>query len=135
MCGSDIHMHSSIMTMRALWVSRSGWKGTLPPIYLTFSLSHTHTHTVFILFFPLLFAFGWLPQADTFVIFLLEQIDIHVFGGTPATGLICGFYALARSILVAAVLWPLGYAAFARLEVGWVGRKEKRGEGVGEEEH
>ena len=44
--------------------------------------THTNTHTVFILFFPILFILGWLPQSDTFAIYFLEQIDIHVFGGT-----------------------------------------------------
>ncbi len=80
------------------------------------------------MFFPVLFAFGWLPQADTFIIFLLEQIDIHVFGGTPATGLICAVYAVARSVMVAALLWPLAYAASSRLEVSGEGRG---GEGRG----
>ena len=40
---------------------------------------------VLILFFPLLFAWGLLPQADTFVIYLAEQIDMHIFGGTGHT--------------------------------------------------
>lgn len=38
--------------------------------------------SVFILCFPVLFALGWLPQFDTFIICLGEQIDIHMFGGT-----------------------------------------------------
>ena len=37
---------------------------------------------VFILFFPILFVWGLLPQADTFLIYLVEQIDMHIFGGT-----------------------------------------------------
>ena len=42
---------------------------------------------------------------------------MHIFGGTPATGLICGLYSVARSVLVAALVLPLGYAAFTTLEV------------------
>ena len=80
-------------------------------------LMHTHTFPVFILFFPVLFALGWLPQADTFTIYFCEQIDMHIFGGTPATGLICGFYSVARSMIVATLILPLGYAAFTTLEV------------------
>ncbi len=72
---------------------------------------------VFILFLPLLFMFGWLPQADTFTTWLAEQLDIHLFGGTPATGLLCSLYSLGRSMAVAAVLWPLGWAAFHTLNV------------------
>ena len=40
-----------------------------------------HLVTVFIFFFPLVFLVGLLPQMNTFVLFTLEQLDIHVFGG------------------------------------------------------
>ena len=100
--------------------------------------------TVFILSLPILFLFGWLPQFNTFVIFFLEQIDIHVFGGTgwprlawpvlrnlltihinlplslfpltASTGLLCSVYSIARSLLLTGLLYPLGYAAFSTLE-------------------
>jgi len=36
---------------------------------------------VFILCFPLIFTLGLLPQVNTFIMYLLEQIDMHVFGG------------------------------------------------------
>ena len=67
---------------------------SLKPDHTPFSPSHLHTLTpshpactcsVFILFFPLLFALGWLPQFDTFTIHLCEQMDIHIFGGTGKT--------------------------------------------------
>ena len=84
----------------------------------TLSLSIFLSHNaVFILFFPALFALGLMPQANTFAIYFMEQIDMHVFGGTASTGLLCSLYALTRSILVAVVLWPLGYLAFNRLEL------------------
>lgn len=38
--------------------------------------------TVFALCFPVIFLFGLLPQVNTFVMCLLEQIDMHIFGGT-----------------------------------------------------
>ncbi len=72
---------------------------------------------VFILFLPLLFMFGWLPQADTFTTWFCEQLDMHLFGGTPATGLVCSLYSLGRSMAMVAVLWPLGWAAFNTLNV------------------
>lgn len=34
-----------------------------------------------IMFFPVIFLFGLFPQVNTFLLFFLEQIDIHVFGG------------------------------------------------------
>ena len=91
------------------------------------SLTHTHTHThtlslslslsVFILFFPVLFVFGWLPQLDTFIIYFCEQIDMNIFGGTAMTGLICALYSVGRSVLACLALLPLGYAAFYTLKL------------------
>lgn len=37
---------------------------------------------VFALCFPVIFLFGLLPQVNTFVMCLLEQIDMHIFGGS-----------------------------------------------------
>jgi hypothetical protein len=34
------------------------------------------------MFFPVIFLFGLFPQVNTFLLFVLEQLDIHVFGGT-----------------------------------------------------
>lgn len=42
--------------------------------------------TVFALCFPVIFLFGLLPQVNTFVMCLLEQIDMHIFGGTGKNG-------------------------------------------------
>ncbi len=61
--------------------------------------------------------FGWLPQADTFTTWFCEQLDMHIFGGTPATGLVCSLYSLGRSVATVALLWPLGWAAFLTLNV------------------
>lgn len=94
---------------------------------------------VFLLFFPLLFTLGWMSQFDTFVINVFEQIDMNVFGGTgtycimyvdqcldnclilfiivtASTGLLCGFYAISRSVLSSLILVPLGYVGFYYLE-------------------
>lgn len=40
------------------------------------------TPPVFTLCFPLVFLLGLLPQANTCLMYLLEQVDMHVFGGT-----------------------------------------------------
>lgn len=40
------------------------------------------TPPVFTLCFPLVFLLGLLPQVNTCLMYLLEQVDMHVFGGT-----------------------------------------------------
>ena len=37
--------------------------------------------SVMILCFPVIFTIGFLPQVNTFMMYTLEQIEIHVFGG------------------------------------------------------
>lgn len=46
------------------------------------TISPSFHPTVFALCFPVIFLFGLLPQVNTFVMCLLEQIDMHIFGGT-----------------------------------------------------
>ncbi|CAG00529.1 unnamed protein product, partial [Tetraodon nigroviridis] len=60
---------------------------------------------VFALCFPVIFLFGLLPQVNTFVMCLLEQIDMHVFGGSATTSPLSSLYSLIRSMLVAALLY------------------------------
>ncbi|XP_062852395.1 pecanex-like protein 2 [Trichomycterus rosablanca] len=59
----------------------------------------------FTCFFPVSFLLGLLPQINTFVIYLLEQIDIHFFGGTAATGLHSAVYCIGRSVLALTMLY------------------------------
>ncbi|XP_062309131.1 pecanex-like protein 3 isoform X2 [Osmerus eperlanus] len=60
---------------------------------------------VFALCFPVIFLFGLLPQVNTFVMCLLEQVDMHVFGGTATTSPLSSLYSLIRSVLVSALLY------------------------------
>ncbi|XP_062867121.1 pecanex-like protein 3 [Trichomycterus rosablanca] len=60
---------------------------------------------VFILCFPIIFLFGLLPQVNTFLMCLLEQIDMHVLGGTATTSPLSSLYSLFRSVLVAALVY------------------------------
>ncbi|KFM62368.1 Pecanex-like protein 1, partial [Stegodyphus mimosarum] len=66
---------------------------------------------IFVLFFPVIFSLGLLPQVNTFLMYLIEQVDIHIFGGTASTSLISAFYCLVRSIATVAVLYGLAYFA------------------------
>ena len=57
-----------------------------PQAYLAF----TSLPPVFTLCFPFVFLLGLLPQVNTCLMYLLEQIDMHGFGGTgmvPTGGL------------------------------------------------
>uniref|UniRef100_UPI00405349CB pecanex-like protein 3 n=1 Tax=Danio rerio TaxID=7955 RepID=UPI00405349CB len=60
---------------------------------------------VFTLCFPMIFLFGLLPQVNTFLMCLLEQVDMHVFGGTATTSPLSSVYSLLRSLLVAALVY------------------------------
>uniref|UniRef100_A0AAY4CQE5 Pecanex-like protein n=1 Tax=Denticeps clupeoides TaxID=299321 RepID=A0AAY4CQE5_9TELE len=61
--------------------------------------------TGFTYLFPIAFLVGLLPQINTFVIYFLEQIDMHFFGGTAATGLHSAVYSIARSLVAIALLY------------------------------
>ena len=38
--------------------------------------------SVFMLCFPIIFTLGLLPQVNTFGMYILEQIEMHIFGGS-----------------------------------------------------
>ncbi|XP_035255977.1 pecanex-like protein 2 isoform X3 [Anguilla anguilla] len=61
--------------------------------------------------FPITFLVGLLPQINTFVIYLLEQIDVHFFGGTAATGLSSAIYSITRSLLALSILYGFCFGA------------------------
>ena len=64
---------------------------------------------LFILFFPLIFSLGLLPQVNTFLMYLLEQTDIHVFGGNATTSLTSALYCIGRSMLTVVLLFGFAY--------------------------
>ncbi|XP_057197782.1 pecanex-like protein 1 isoform X3 [Triplophysa rosa] len=66
---------------------------------------------VFTLCFPIIFFIGLLPQINTFVMYLLEQLDIHVFGGNACTSLLSALYSVLRSIVTVAMLYGFCYGA------------------------
>lgn len=68
---------------------------------------------LFILFFPLFFSLGLFPQINTFVMYILEQIDIHVFGGNAMSNLIGSFYCVFRSVLAVIILNGLAYGGLS----------------------
>ncbi|RXG72979.1 Pecanex-like protein 1 [Armadillidium vulgare] len=63
---------------------------------------------LFLLLFPLFFSLGLLPQVNTFLTYILEQVDMHIFGGNASTGLSSSVYCVLRSLF--AVLFLSGFA-------------------------
>nr|XP_014349145.1 PREDICTED: pecanex-like protein 3 [Latimeria chalumnae] len=66
---------------------------------------------VFILCFPVIFLLGLLPQVNTFLMYLLEQVDMHAFGGTATTSPLSALYSVLRSLLVATFLYGFCFGA------------------------
>ena len=69
--------------------------------------------TTFLLCFPLVFSLGLFPQVNTFVMYSLEQIDIHVFGGNATCSLLAAAYCVCRSILAVCFLYGFAYGALS----------------------
>lgn len=63
----------------------------------------------FILFFPVIFSIGLFPQINTFLLYLLEQIDMHIFGGNAMSSLAASFYCIFRSVVVISTLYGFAY--------------------------
>ncbi|XP_067011369.2 pecanex-like protein 1 isoform X2 [Anabrus simplex] len=69
--------------------------------------------TYLLLFFPIIFSLGLFPQINTFMMYLLEQIDMHVFGGNATSSLSAVIYCVCRSLLAVAFLYGFAYGALS----------------------
>ncbi|KAF5299608.1 hypothetical protein FQA39_LY11523 [Lamprigera yunnana] len=67
----------------------------------------------FILFFPVIFSLGLFPQVNTFTMYILEQIDMFVFGGNAMCSLSASLYCVFRSFLAVIVLYGLAYGGLS----------------------
>lgn len=67
----------------------------------------------FILFFPLLFSLGLFPQINTFILYLLEQLDMYIFGGNAMSSLLSSFYCIFRSVLAVICMSGLAYGGLS----------------------
>lgn len=67
--------------------------------------------TKFLLFLPIAFSLGLLPQVNTFFMYTLEQIDIHLFGGNATSSLKASAYCVLRSCLAVSILYGVAYVA------------------------
>ncbi|CDW54210.1 pecanex protein 1 [Trichuris trichiura] len=103
-------LHSSLLTLRD---DLPDWHSRLDSISAGLNLCQ-EVLVRLILFLPLLFTLGVLPQLNTFCCYLLEQVDMHIFGGTACFSLVSAIYCCARSILCVAVLFLFGYLSISR---------------------
>jgi hypothetical protein len=71
------------------------------------------TILVIILCFPFLFSVGIFPQFNTFLMYLLEQIDIHILGGNATASLSAGFVSILKSLVAIGVLYGFAYGSMA----------------------
>eukprot|EP00794_Sanderia_malayensis_P020280 gene20280-22266_t len=69
---------------------------------------------VFVLIFPLIFVFGLLPQINTFTMYILEQLDVHVFGGTAMTSVVGSIYSFFRSVISVLILYAICFGSMKK---------------------
>ena len=61
---------------------------------------------------PAIFLFGILPQWKTLVHYILEQIDLHVYGGAGTPSLAAATVVSVENILLSSITFAVGLAAF-----------------------
>lgn len=66
-----------------------------------------------LLFFPVLFTLGLFPQINTFALYVLEQMDMHIFGGNAMSSLSGATYCIFRSIVTLIFLYGFAYGALS----------------------
>eukprot|EP00117_Sycon_ciliatum_P031967 scpid4339/ scgid0624/ Pecanex-like protein 1; Pecanex homolog len=66
---------------------------------------------IFVLCFPAVFTLGLLPQFNIFVLYTLEQIDLHVFGGNGTSGLSAAIFVNIRTMIIFAICYGFAYGA------------------------
>ncbi|XP_055542206.1 protein pecanex isoform X2 [Wyeomyia smithii] len=69
--------------------------------------------SVVILLFPFLFSLGLFPQINTFAMYFLEQIDMHIFGSNASCSLLSSFLSVVRSILACTLLFGPAYGGLS----------------------
>lgn len=66
-----------------------------------------------LLAFPVLFTLGLYPQVNTFALYILEQVDIHIFGGNAASSLLGAVYCVARSVATVILIFGFAFGALS----------------------
>ncbi|XP_033209736.1 pecanex-like protein 1 isoform X3 [Belonocnema kinseyi] len=68
---------------------------------------------IFLLCFPIVFSLGLFPQINTFLMYLCEHVDVHIFGGNATTSLFSSIYCLSRSFITIVILYGFAYGALS----------------------
>ncbi|EDL11805.1 RIKEN cDNA E330039K12, partial [Mus musculus] len=98
----------------------AGAKAKHPPSYVVYGLKLFTPETlqavrdhliVFLCCFPAISLLGLFPQINTFCTYLLEQIDMLLFGGSAVSGITSAVYSVGRSVLAAALLHAFCFSA------------------------
>ncbi|NWX86251.1 PCX2 protein, partial [Nothoprocta pentlandii] len=127
---SPIHGHNKIITYSRpvyfcilcglILLLDAGSKDSNPSVYTIYgwklfspgSLQSARDHVIVFLYcFPAISLLGLFPQINTFCIYLLEQIDMLLFGGSAAAGLMSALYSISRSFVVLVVLYAFCFSA------------------------
>lgn len=66
-----------------------------------------------LLMLPIFFSLGLFPQINTFLMYVLEQLDMHVFGGSAVCSLLAAFLGIFRSLLACLMLFGPAYGGLA----------------------
>ncbi|NP_780770.2 pecanex-like protein 2 [Mus musculus] len=127
---SPIHGHNQIiaysrpiyfcMLCSLILLLDAGAKAKHPPSYVVYGLKLFTPETlqavrdhliVFLCCFPAISLLGLFPQINTFCTYLLEQIDMLLFGGSAVSGITSAVYSVGRSVLAAALLHAFCFSA------------------------
>ncbi|CAO2609362.1 Pecanex-like protein 2 [Lemmus lemmus] len=127
---SPIHGHNQIiaysrpiyfcMLCGLILLLDAGAKARHPPSYVVYGLKlfspeilqSIRDHLiVFLCCFPVISLLGLFPQINTFCTYLLEQVDMLLFGGSAVSGITSAVYSVGRSVLVAALLHAFCFSA------------------------
>uniref|UniRef100_A0A158P6Q6 Pecanex-like protein n=1 Tax=Angiostrongylus cantonensis TaxID=6313 RepID=A0A158P6Q6_ANGCA len=63
----------------------------------------------FLVTLPFAFTMGWLPQVNTLIHHVLEQLEMHIFGGTASLGVFSAVLQIIKSLMC----WALCNLAFS----------------------
>ncbi|WKX95579.1 hypothetical protein Q1695_012216 [Nippostrongylus brasiliensis] len=67
----------------------------------------------FLVMLPFAFTMGWLPQVNTLAHHILEQVEMHIFGGTASLGVFSAAVQIVKSLMSWAVLVGLCHLAYS----------------------
>ncbi|XP_059533758.1 pecanex-like protein 2 isoform X1 [Myotis daubentonii] len=127
---SPIHGHNQIIAYSRpiyfcvlcglLLLLDAGAKARHPPTYVVYGLKLCSPGSLqsardfllgFLYCFPAMSLLGLFPQINTFCVYLLEQIDMLVFGGSAVSGMTSAVCSVARSAAAATALHALCFSA------------------------